>query len=138
MSPKALDEPTPLSAKVSLTIGRRLVLYVYLVTSLFFCYKIMCLRMVSFRLSIHSRHQEILEKGKLCYIQNNATVEVEVYNIQHSDVDVVTISICTLPGFHSVFEHDGLVSSLPEEFQSRSRRSASPPSSSSLFPFVPS
>ena len=36
MSPKALDEPTPLSAKVSLTIGRRLVLYVYLVTSLFF------------------------------------------------------------------------------------------------------
>ena len=111
---------------------------VYLVTSLFFCYKIMCLRMVSFRLSIHSRHQEILEKGKLCYIQNNATVEVEVYNIQHSDVDVVTISICTLPGFHSVFEHDGLVSSLPEEFRSRSRRSASPPSSSSLFPFVPS
>ena len=80
MSPKALDEPTPLSAKVSLTIGRRLVLYVYLVTSLFFCYKIMCLRMVSFRLSIHSRHQEILEKGKLCYIQNNATpVETEVY-----------------------------------------------------------
>ena len=69
--------------------------------------------MVSFRLSIHSRHQEILEKGKLCYIQNNATpVEIEVYNIQHSDVDVVTISICTLPGFHSVFEHDGLVSSL--------------------------
>ena len=40
----------------------------------------MCLRMVSFRLSIHSRHQEILEKGKLCYIQNNATPEeTEVY-----------------------------------------------------------
>ena len=33
--------------------------------------------------TIHSRHQEILEKGKLCYIQNNATpVELEVYNIQ--------------------------------------------------------
>ena len=59
-------------------------------------------------------------------------------SIYNSDVDVVTISICTLPGFHSVFEHDGLVSSLPEEFRSRSRRSASPPSSSSLFPFVPS
>ena len=36
--------------------------------------------MVFFRLSIHSRHQEILEKGKLCYIQNNATPEeTEVY-----------------------------------------------------------
>ena len=38
-------------------------------------------------------------------------------SIYNSDVDVVTISICTLPGFHSVFEHDGSVSSLPEEFR---------------------
>ena len=59
-------------------------------------------------------------------------------SIYNSDVDVVTISICTLPGFHSVFEHDGSVSSLSEELWSRSRRSASPPSSLSLFPFVPS
>ena len=58
--------------------------------------------------------------------------------IYNSDVDVVTVSICTLPGFHSVFEHDGSVSSLSEELWSRSRRSASPPSSSSPLPFVPS
>ena len=133
MSPKALDEPTPLSAKVSLTIGRRLVLYVYLVTSLFFATK-SCV--YAWFLSDY-----LFTAGTRRSLRKESCVTFKTMRLLWSSRSIIynsDVSICTLPGFHSVFEHDGSVSSLSEELWSRSRRSASPPSSSSPLPFVPS